>query len=372
MRTARVVTALVVLVLARAAPVLAARSDAWITTTTKIALLTSEGMAGADVNVDTVDGRVTLHGKVPSEKAKRRAEEVARGVSGVRDVRNLLQVVPAARQEQVAASDDELEERVEQALDADPQLADSDIDVESVNGGVVLIEGTAKTLTDQLHAIEVATRVPGVRRVASQVTGPDTLADDALWAEGEEDDTATARGGGPSDLWITSATKLRLLADERTPALDINVDTNDGVVTLFGIVPSEAAKRAAEENARKVAGVREVRNQLQVVPSEQQKAVAARDDEIEQNVRRALEAREDLRDAEIGVEVRNGVARLTGTVPSNEQRLRAAVVARSATGVRSVEDDLRVARQGDTGAGGTRTEQPGPGTSRTGEPRTGD
>src|SRR6266404_4145598 len=75
-----------------------------------------------------------------------------------------------------------------------------------------------------------------------------------------------------SDMWITSATKMRLLADSQTPALDINVDTWGGVVTLFGIVPSQEAKAAAEADAHQVSGVKHVENELQVVPSARQAA----------------------------------------------------------------------------------------------------
>ena len=45
---------------------------------------------------------------------------------------------------------------------------------------------------------------------------------------------------------------------------------------------------------------------------------------------------------DVDIEVKNCVARLTGTVPSGAQRLEAAVVARSTTGVCSVQDDLRI------------------------------
>ena len=58
--------------------------------------------------------------------------------------------------------------------------------------------------------------------------------------------------------------------DSRTPALDINVETHAGVVTLFGIVPSQDAKSAAEADARKVSGVKRVVNELQVVVSAKQ------------------------------------------------------------------------------------------------------
>ena len=55
---------------------------------------------------------------------------------------------------------------------------------------------------------------------------------------------------------------MSLLTDSRTPALDINVETQAGVVTLFGIVHSQEAKAAAAEDTRKVSGVKRVVNEL--------------------------------------------------------------------------------------------------------------
>lgn len=57
--------------------------------------LTTEGIDTWDLNVDTVSGAVTLHGKVASEAAKDKAETVAKGIEGVASVKNVLQVVPA-------------------------------------------------------------------------------------------------------------------------------------------------------------------------------------------------------------------------------------------------------------------------------------
>jgi osmotically-inducible protein OsmY len=142
-----------------------------------------------------------------------------------------------------------------------------------------------------------------------------------------------------SDLWITSATKMRLLADTQTPALDINVDTWAGVVTLFGIVPSQAAKAAAEADTRKVSGVKRVENELQVVASVKQAAGQVRDEELERDVKKALDT---AAFKEITVDVKNGVVRLTGTISTEEQRLEAAQTARAVSGVRAVEDDLRL------------------------------
>ena len=69
--------------------------DPWLTTKVKLSLLSSEGVDGLDVNVDTVDGRVTLHGTAATASERAQAEQLARQVQGVREVRNLIQVVPA-------------------------------------------------------------------------------------------------------------------------------------------------------------------------------------------------------------------------------------------------------------------------------------
>ncbi len=326
---------------ALAAPAGAATSDAWITTKIKLALLTTEGVSGTAIKVDTVVGKVTLYGKVSSAEEKAKAETIARKVEGVQDVRNLLQVVAPEHEKAMQVSDDLLKQRVEHALQADPSLKSSTIAVQSANQGVVLLSGTAKTLSAHLRAVEVAAAVPGVRRVASEIQSPDTLADEEIWREPTPHHAREGYGvwDTANDIWITSAVRMRLVADSNVPGLEIDLDSWDGVVTLFGIVSSQDAKAAAEADALKVSGVRRVVNELQVVPSSKQNAVNARDDELQHEVRKALDDHE-FRD--VGLEMRNGVARLTGTVRTGARSLEAAVVARSIPGVRAVEDDLRL------------------------------
>jgi len=273
---------------------------------------------------------------------KTHAEIIAQQIDGVTGVHNLLQVVAPRHEKAMQVSDNALTQRVEKALLADPSLKSSHISVQSVNKGVVLLGGTATTLSAHLHAIEVVASMSGVYRVASEVQSPETLADAEIWREATPPLLSEEHGmwDTASDMWITSATKMRLLADSQTPALDINVDTWAGVVTLFGIVPSQQAKAAAEADARKVSGVKHVVNELQVVASAKQAAVQVRDDELERAVKKAFNT-PDLKD--ISIEVKNGVVRLTGNVPSGTRRLEAAVAARAVPGVRAVEDDLRLA-----------------------------
>jgi len=215
---------------------------------------------------------------------------------------------------------------------------------------VVLLSGDAPTMSDHLRAIEDASRLPGVRRVASEIKSPNTLADQEIYNEQSPKTTdaknaAENTGSRIGDAWITSAVKTRLLADERTPALDVNVDTTDGHVTLFGMVATQEAKKAAEDDAHKVSGVKTVANELEIVPSAKADAVKRDDKQVKDGVERALKAQNELKNDSIDVEVRNGVARLSGSVDDANDRLRAAAIARSAAGVRAVHDDLQVAGQ---------------------------
>ena len=270
--------------------------DAWITTKAKIALLTTSDLGATGIDVDTVGGKVTLHGTVATQAEKARAESVAKSVKGVQSVNNLLQVVPAKSEERVEAKDDQIEKRVDQALEDDQHLKNSDIDVASVNNGVVLLRGKAASMSDHLEALNVAGQVAGVRRVESEIEAPDRLTDaddtgssvkntarsaasdvgDAASgaAHGVKNaagtvadksrDAASSAGTAMGDAYITSATKTRLLVDGDTPGTQIKVDTNDGIVTLTGIVPTAEARTAAEAEARKVTGVKGVRNELRV------------------------------------------------------------------------------------------------------------
>src|SRR6478736_4671367 len=91
----------------------AARPDGWITTKTKLALWTTAGIPSTEVDVDTVDGMVTLHGKVETA-----AENEAKKIDGVKRVRNLLQVVPESREKAVTKDDKAIKEAAEAALKA--------------------------------------------------------------------------------------------------------------------------------------------------------------------------------------------------------------------------------------------------------------
>jgi hyperosmotically inducible protein len=68
--------------------------DSALTAQVKTALIGDETTKGTQINVETRDGVVQLAGFVNTDAERERATEVARGVSGVKDVRNDLQIKP--------------------------------------------------------------------------------------------------------------------------------------------------------------------------------------------------------------------------------------------------------------------------------------
>jgi hyperosmotically inducible protein len=61
-----------------------------------------------------------------------------------------------------------------------------------------------------------------------------------------------------SDGTLTAKIKAKMALDDRVKALDLNVDTVNGVVTVKGKVGSEAERERALQLARETDGVRQV------------------------------------------------------------------------------------------------------------------
>lgn len=68
------------------------------------------------------------------------------------------------------------------------------------------------------------------------------------------------------DSVITASVKSRMLEDDRVAGTSITVETLNGTVMLSGFARSADERAIAESIARKVDGVRKVRNQITVRP----------------------------------------------------------------------------------------------------------
>ena len=70
-----------------------ALNDIWLTTRTKIALFTDARVMGREINVESTKGLVMIRGNVSSDETKKTAENITKGIDGVKSVQNDLQVV---------------------------------------------------------------------------------------------------------------------------------------------------------------------------------------------------------------------------------------------------------------------------------------
>jgi hyperosmotically inducible protein len=66
--------------------------DATITTKVKSELIAKEGLSASNISVETQKGEVQLGGFASNQQDKQRAAEIARAVTGVKQVHNDIQV----------------------------------------------------------------------------------------------------------------------------------------------------------------------------------------------------------------------------------------------------------------------------------------
>jgi osmotically-inducible protein OsmY len=142
-------------------------SDSWLTAKTKIALYGDDRIKGGQVSVETVNGAVSLRGKVDSDDAKAAAASVAQAVEGVKSVRNDLRVVPPGDRKVTDTSDKDITRQVKGRLSKDARLKKIDV---RTDGGAVILTGAVSSIGASARASELARGVPGVRMVKNELT----------------------------------------------------------------------------------------------------------------------------------------------------------------------------------------------------------
>ena len=206
-----------------------AQTDPGITTAVKTKFAADNTVKAYQINVDTSSGVVTLTGVVESPAAKEQAVILARGTDGVKDVVDHITVNQAA-----ATTPEHVGEHAGEE-----------------------IKDATKTAGEKIENGADATKNAAER-------GVDKTKDAARVATDKTKAGAEATGEFITDAAITSAVKTKLLADGKTPGLKIDVDTNDGVVTLNGTVKSKAEADKAVADTRGTKGVKRVVNKLKV------------------------------------------------------------------------------------------------------------
>lgn len=127
--------------------------------------------------------------------------------------------------------------------------------------------------------------------------------------------------------------------DPDIDATDIAVTVRNGVVTLTGFVRSYSQKYQAETDAKRVAGVVAVANDLEVrLPSADQRP----DPEIARDAVASLRNELPYSWEQIKVIVKNGWVTLEGDVEWNYQRERAEVAVRRVRGVKGISNLIKL------------------------------
>jgi len=164
--------ALVVLVLgtgacASTSPAAKKVDDAALTAKVKTKITADPELNPFKIDVDTLDGVVTLRGTVSTEEKSAEAAKLARMTEGVINVTNRLNVHRGAMAKD-RVGDAALASEVSADLSADPDVSAHKIDVD-VKDGVVTLSGMVNSDFARRHAEEVAHKVDGVRRVINEL-----------------------------------------------------------------------------------------------------------------------------------------------------------------------------------------------------------
>jgi osmotically-inducible protein OsmY len=346
------------------------RSDTAIATEIRGRFYGDDLVRGRYLEVHVNDGQVTLEGSAASDDARRRAEQLAEDVDGVRTVQNRLEVNEerqAAASARTDARDDVnagwITTKIQAQYFMTTDVRARSIDVTTSDTGVVTLAGEVESQESRRRAEEIARQTDGVRQVENQLRvvpdrDADRTADTRAAADADRTDVADRRDGEPvNDGWLTTKIQAKYFLDTDVAGRRIDVDSNNGLVTLTGEVRTEAERRQAVAIARNTDGVRDVTDRLRLVPDldadeDRREGTTAERRESEQPVEDTwittkiqskffLEG--DVKGRDIDVTTRNGVVTLTGNVDSEVAQRTAEAIARETNGVARVVNELRVA-----------------------------
>ncbi len=216
-----------------------------------------------------------------------------------------------------------------------PYLRANDLKV-SVKNGKATLTGKVDEDVNKDLAKQIALGVEGVKEVDNQIQ-----------VEADYKPASRTRGYGDviGDASITAAIKSKLLWSKPTASQSINVETNDGKVTLSGTVNSEA-KELAGRLAEGTHGVASVTNNLRVgnTPgtstagsSTQDAGNLISDSWITTKVKSTFLYSRNVAGSAIDVNTTGGVVTLKGKLDSGVERALAIELAQNIRGVKSVQ-----------------------------------
>lgn len=295
------------------------RSNKELKQAVKEALMRDPATESYDVDVAVDDGNVTLTGSADSYAEKELAASVAKGIQGVKSITNNIIV-----DYDIKRTDTEIKNEIEKRLENDVRVDDYMLNVE-VDDGEVELSGTAGSLQEKNQAIDNAW-VAGVTVVEADGIKVKSWARDKM--------RRTRKYGTMTDEQIEEAVNDAFVYDPRLVSFKVDVQADDGTVTLNGKVDNLTAKKAAEKDARNTHGVWRVKNHIKVRPE------TPENEELEDRVTNALVQNPYTESYQIAVESRQGWVYLSGNVNTSFEKNEAERVAEKTKGVVGVVNNL--------------------------------
>jgi osmotically-inducible protein OsmY len=295
------------------------------------------------IDVNVAGGVVTIAGHVASPAERDRVYTLAGLVRGALAVKADDLAIRAPTGERVRSrskpADDEIAEAIRRAIKIDPRVDSAEIDP-VVSGGMVTLRGRAESAAAKLAAEDLAHNTVGVSEVANELV------------------VASRKPVGDAALKRRVLSMVNL--DPFVTAGVVHARVDHGIVTLTGAVENNFARAHAEEAAKRLRGVVDVKNQLHVNRPEkayvfdaylEPYAPAVRnyvpptstktDRQVEEDIHRELVWSPFVDSNQVKVRVFEGRATLTGTVETEKER-RAATENAFEGGALSVDNQLAV------------------------------
>lgn len=202
-------------------------------------------------------------------------------------------------------------------LEYEPSIDAADIGVAAENG-VITLSGHVGSYAEKQSALTAVRRVVGVRAIADEI------------------EVRYPSDKKTSDDQIAKRALDILGWDTLVPQDAVQLLVRDGLVTLTGRVNWYYQKKSAEDDVRKLSGVRGVINNIEIKPTVQAQNVKAK-------IEDALKRHAEVEAKAIRVTVRDGnKVVLEGKVDNWDERYAVETAAWSAPGVKSVEDHLTI------------------------------
>ena len=191
------------------------------------------------IDVDVIEGVVTLSGTASSYGRRKAAEAAAHRVFGVMDVANEI-LIKIERPH----NDLEIAHAVRQALEWDAFVPDTQI-TSTVSGGWVTLEGKVDSLTERGDAARAVENLTGVAGVINNIK-------------------VDVPGADLKSLRKSIETALERRADRE--AEKFRIELVDGEVNLFGRVHSWPEKKAVVGSISHARGVTKINDHLRIDP----------------------------------------------------------------------------------------------------------